>query len=254
MSVYIIYVDFNGLSLKDSSPPATHSGRDDGNTTDNGSAREMKKRMEKVEAEKGQIKPMQLSTVTTQKELQNLTTADLSNSIINIIRIRNPQVHSVRSSCLPYYNWVLVDLCRRMKLAEVRFQREFKEHYEEQLRRKIIMEAAEKVKWSIHAKNAFGITTDNEFFDLFAPFVPKKRERILRVADILGDEICCFTEFIDMKKIGDLTSDEFIAFYHDLLLCKERLLKALEQLTVKSSFHGDPTKSFNKVDLLNDGF
>ncbi|KAG2224456.1 hypothetical protein INT45_010522 [Circinella minor] len=194
---------------------------------------------------------MQLSTVTTAEELRKLKTEDLIKSIIEIIRIRNPQIQYVRVTSPVYYNWVLVDLSRRMKLIDHRFQKKYGENYEIELRKQVIDPVSEKVAWSIYRSHSFGRTKDNEYFDFFAPFVAKKRERILRIVDILGDEICLFTEFIDIKNIGDMKSEEYFAFYHDLLLCKSRLKMSLSTLNESSSFSGDPTKPYNKVEVLN---
>ena len=73
----------------------------------------------------------------------------------------------------------------------------------------------------------------------------------MRIADILGDEICLFTEFIAMKIIGDMKSETYSAFYHDLLLCKNLIKMSLSTITDKSSFCGDPTTPYNKVEILN---
>ena len=104
---------------------------------------------------------------------------------------------------------------------------------------------------SISKSNSFGITKDNEFFDYFAPFVSKKRAKILRIVDIFGDKICLLTEFIDIKKIGDMTSNDYTAFYQDLVLCKDGLKKRLGDITVTSRFNDDPSQPYDKVELLN---
>ena len=104
---------------------------------------------------------------------------------------------------------------------------------------------------SLHKSYSFGLTKDNEYFDYFEPFVAKKRERILRIIDILGDEIWLFTGFIDVKDIGDMKSEEYFAFYHDLLLCKNPLKKNLSGIEDGSPFYGDRTKPHSKVEILN---
>ncbi|KAI7859323.1 hypothetical protein BDC45DRAFT_497347 [Circinella umbellata] len=212
---------------------------------------ELNKRMNTIQSEKGQIQPMQLSTVATAEELRKLKTDDLIKSFVEVLRIRNPQVRYVRETSPAYYNWVLVDLSRRMKLIDHRFQKKYGEDCEIELRKQVIDPVAEKVGWSIHKSCSFGRTKDKEYFDYFTPFVAKKRERILRIVDILGDEICLFTEFIDMKNIGDMKSEEYFAFYHDLLLCKNRLKMSLSALDESSTFCGDPTMPYNKVEVLN---
>ncbi|KAG2224457.1 hypothetical protein INT45_010523 [Circinella minor] len=204
-----------------------------------------------ADEKKKDILPIQLSTVATAKELQYLKTADLIHSIIEIFSVKKPQTSHFRNICLFYYNWLIVDLCRRMELVEERFIRRYQEGYEEQLRRRVIMKAANEVAVHITKTGAFGITSDNEFFDYFAPFVPRKREKILRVVDIFGDEICLFTESIDMKMIGDMSSNDYVAFYQDLVLCKDSLKKRLGDITETSRFKGDPCQPYNKFELLN---
>ncbi|KAI7859325.1 hypothetical protein BDC45DRAFT_553696 [Circinella umbellata] len=215
------------------------------------SDQELNKRMKILDEKKKDILPMQLSTVATAKELQHLKAEDLTHSVIKIFELKNPQMNHVRNSCLFYYNWIIVDLCRRMELVEERYIKIFQEGYGEQLRRQVIMMAANEVRTHIPMTHSFGITTDNEFFDYFAPFVPKKREQIIRVVDIFGDKICLFTESIDMKSIGDMKSEDYIAFYHDLVLCKDRLKKRLGEITETSSFTGDPCQPYSKIELLN---
>ena len=95
------------------------------------------------------------------------------------------------------------------------------------------------------------IDDDGDYFDLFPIFVAQKRAQILQVADVIGDEICVFTEFIDMKEIGDRISTEHFDFLNDLQLSKNRLKSAIEEVKESNSFYGDPTSSYNKVELLN---
>ncbi|KAI9265072.1 hypothetical protein BDA99DRAFT_41784 [Phascolomyces articulosus] len=160
----------------------------------------------------------------------------------------------VRDSCPSYYNWVIVDLCRRMNLIEYHFRKIYNENYEEKIRRKVLDSLANEIQSGhIDKYNSFGHTKDDEYFDYFTCFIPKKRTRVLRITRIFGDEICLFTEFIDFKAIGDMKHDEFIAFYHDLLLCKDRLKECLAKVRedVKKVFQGDPTEPYKRVDVLN---
>ncbi|KAI8150019.1 hypothetical protein BJV82DRAFT_573223 [Fennellomyces sp. T-0311] len=189
------------------------------------------------------------------KDIHRLTTVDLINSITEICRIRSPFLRGIRMSNLGYYNWVLVDFCRRMEVVHQRFNREYKNHAEKEIRNQIINVIIDfdNVKYYIDVKGAFKVVrNDGDFFDLFPPFVAKKRTQILRVASIIGDEICAFTESIDMKEIGDMDTDEYADFLNDLKLSKGRLKEAIDTLQDANAFHGDPTSSYSRVELLNE--
>ncbi|KAI9265071.1 hypothetical protein BDA99DRAFT_579695 [Phascolomyces articulosus] len=192
-------------------------------------------------------------TIITAKQLEELKTADLLHSIIEISNARNPQIQHVRNTSLTYYNWLIVDLCRLIEIVEQRFCREYGESCEGQFRRQLIMKAADKVSFHIPKTCSYGITKDNEFSDYFVPFVRKKREQVLRVIELLEDEICLFAEFIDIKRIGDMKTNEYSSFYHDLLLCKNRTKERLVAATkdMESQFHGDPTKPYKTIKILS---
>ena len=94
------------------------------------------------------------------------------------------------------------------------------------------------------------ITQDGEYVDFFTPFVEYKRSQVLDVVEQFGDELCLFTEFIDMKQIGDMDEKEYQDFVHDLNLCKPVLKSRIENLHFVFD-ESNPVAAFSKMTLLN---
>ena len=89
-----------------------------------------------------------------------------------------------------------------------------------------------------------------EYFDLFAPFVPIKREQMLEIARKFGDEICAFTEFIDMNKIANLPREEYHTFLKELSVVKKKMEERLAAL--KHVFdENDPIPPYEMMTPLN---
>ncbi|KAI8150068.1 hypothetical protein BJV82DRAFT_677601 [Fennellomyces sp. T-0311] len=208
------------------------------------------KRIDHVKLEKKQIAPQQLSTNGTAHSLELMRTKDLIDSFLFRFQKRNPQVKRIRETDLTYYNWLLLDLARRMEVIQQRLQQEFPHTWEEELRRQVIEPTAERVSWSIKSTRSFGmISEDKEYFDLFPVFVQTKRFQMLEVARVFGDEICAFTEFIDMHRVANLAKEGFHLLLKELSLVKDQLEDSIKML--QPLFENDPVHPYETMVILD---
>ncbi|KAI9265070.1 hypothetical protein BDA99DRAFT_507615 [Phascolomyces articulosus] len=210
-----------------------------------------------LEARK-KLHPNDLTTKETASQLDSILSEDLLSSIKSILVATNPHVSSNRTNQLAYYNWVIVDLCRRMSIIQNRVIHRYGNINKESRMRPVIehllndpnivgitSSGTTKASISIYAK-----LDDGEYADYFTPFVESKRSRILDIVEQFGDEICLFTEFIDIKQIGDMEEQEYQDFLHDLYLIKDGLEPRIQNIhfIFDDSF---PIASYNKVTFLN---
>ncbi|KAI8150066.1 hypothetical protein BJV82DRAFT_585695 [Fennellomyces sp. T-0311] len=180
-----------------------------------------------------------------------MDTKDLIDSIVHRFKKRNPHSRNSRLSNPAYYNWLLLDLARRAAIVQKRLENQFKLTSEVEFRRQVIEVAASSTAWfSIKPSRSFGVVfDDNEYFDLFAPFVLTKRQQMLETARMFGDEICALIEFIDMNKIANLPREEFHVFIKELSLVKEKMKDIIEIL--KPLFDNDPVHPYETMTPLN---
>ncbi|KAI9313057.1 hypothetical protein BX666DRAFT_2030450 [Dichotomocladium elegans] len=198
------------------------------------------------------MRPYQLSTISSAKDINCMTTEGLIRTIAGIFELKTPHLRESRAADMSLYNWILVDLCRRLEVLDARFTRIYDDDKEFHWRDEVV----EAVHACIYhtttpsGRSGFPLLSDRTYFDMFVPFVARKRSKVLKTVSLFGDEICLFTEFIDFKKIGDMKQTEYDNFIHDLLLCREDIDSRIKQVP-RGYEESSPVKPFKRMTLLN---
>ncbi|KAG2224458.1 hypothetical protein INT45_010524 [Circinella minor] len=216
----------------------------------------------KISEERAKLSPYDLTTQQTMSQLKQIIFADLLLSTKMIFTKTNPHIKTNRKKQLAYYNWVIVDLCRRVNLIRKqiirrhgirRLDHEMRNVIENLFNDPFVIGIRPTGYPNTIARTKVYATLEEEegeYADFFTPFVEYKRSQVLNIVEQFGDEICLFTEFIDMKEIGDMDEEEYQNFVYDLNLCKDSLKSRIENLRFIFD-KSDPIKPFNKMTLLN---
>ncbi|KAI7859326.1 hypothetical protein BDC45DRAFT_602155 [Circinella umbellata] len=214
-----------------------------------------------ISDERAKLSPYDLTTNETVPQLNHLIFADLVLSTKMIFVKTNPHIATNRKKQLAYYNWIIVDLCRRMDLIQKQIVRRHGSRRLDYEMRGVIENLCNDpyvagirptgnpgtiAKTRVYAT----IRENGEYVDFFTPFVEYKRSQVLNIVEQFGDEICLFTEFIDIKEIGDMDEEGYQDFVHDLNLCKDSLKSRIENLHFIFD-KSNPIEPFNKMTLLN---
>ncbi|CEI98716.1 hypothetical protein RMCBS344292_12817 [Rhizopus microsporus] len=162
-------------------------------------------------AQNEMIKPFELTTRANEILLCGVKTKDLQIAIVEIWCRSGLNNNSRRLLYMAWYNWVMLDIARRLN-----------ELYRRNNGYRLVNELKQDLSRRIHF--------DSNLYQ-HPLFNVSRRTRLVYLANNFGDSICALSEFTDFMQVMEMSDLEFDRLYVDLLKRRDELSDRLNTVS-----------------------
>ncbi|KAI8882334.1 hypothetical protein K501DRAFT_273740 [Backusella circina FSU 941] len=153
------------------------------------------------------LRPFELSTWENDHLLKSMADEDLVQTILEIWRRTQLQKQERRIEKPTWYNWVILDISRRM------YELLNRDNYQT-LKKKLVESVSQTIYFQNNSKD---LTQDGLPFSDYPLFDHGRVSRVVKIGAKFTDGICAFSDTIDFMVILKMSSKEFESYYYKLL-------------------------------------